>query len=115
MKEKNRKEVQVLVKNLDIDTPDNIVISYLNYFGRVVRPEVIHCKYSEGPFKGLMNGNRKYFVDFRGRINMGSFHLIEGSRVQVSYSGQQRTCARCHETASICVGSGIASACEEKG
>ena len=33
---KNKKEVDVLIRGLDIDTPDGAVIEYLSYFGKVV-------------------------------------------------------------------------------
>ena len=46
---------------------------------------------------------------------MGSFHLIDGAKVTIFYPGLRKTCGRCHETAALCVGGGIAKVCHEKG
>ena len=44
---------------------------------------------------------------------MGTFHIIDGSRVKVFYRGNIKTCARCHQAASDCPGQAIARDCEE--
>ena len=112
---KNKKEVEVLVRGLDIDTPDGAVIQYFSHFGTMVRHEVVHVKYEKGPFSGLKNGDRKYLMDFSEGQNMGSYHLIDGAFTTVSYFGQRRTCGRCQGTASTCPGEGTAKVCEERG
>ena len=77
---------------------------------------MIYSKYSEGPFKGKFNGDRKYQVEFSGNIRgMGSYHFLDGERVRVFYSGNDKTCGRCHKTSGGCLGSGIAKECEDKG
>ena len=43
---------------------------------------------------------------------MGSFHLLDGAKVRVTYQGQRRTCGRCHKTSFDCPGKGLARACE---
>ena len=42
---------------------------------------------------------------------MGSYHIIDGEKVSVKYRGQDRTCARCHKTESVCPGKAIARDC----
>ena len=69
----------------------------------------------EGPFTGLKNGDRKYMIDFSGGKNLGTYHLIDGTKVHISYHGQRRTCARCQRTAATCPGDGIARKCEDNG
>ena len=49
--------------------------------------------------KGIKNGDRKYLVDFTGGINLGSYHIVDGARVTISYSGQFKKCGRCQKTA----------------
>ena len=112
-----RREVTVSIKGLLTNTPDSHVIDYLNKHGVVANNSVIYEKDTEGLMKGKMNGIRKYLVDFTkgNRLNMGSFHIINGNRVTVRYPGQKKTCARCHKTASQCLGGGLASKCEEEG
>ena len=46
---------------------------------------------------------------------LGTYHFIDGANVHISYKGQRRTCARCHEIPSKCLGGGLAKDCEEKG
>ena len=68
--------------------------------------KVIYEIDKEGPFTGLYNGDRRYLVDFSTGRNMGSYHLIDGVKIRVSYSGQRRTCGRCHKTSDECPGKG---------
>ena len=68
-----------------------------------------------GPFAGLKNGDRKYMMDFSGGRNLGTYHLIDGAKVHISYPGQHRTCARCQRTPGTCPGAGIARNCEQNG
>ena len=110
-----KKEVTVTVTGLMFNTPDSFVMEYLGKFGNVVSKEVIYDKYKDGPFKGKFNGDRKYSVDFSSRDRaMGSFHIVDGSRVKVFYPGNKKTCARCHNTSDVCPGEGIAKQCELK-
>ena len=112
IKPADKKEVTVVVKNLGFNTPDSLVIEYLNKHGNVVSDKVIYEKELEGPFKGLYNGNRKYLVDFSNGINIGSYHLLDGAKIFISYPGQLRTCARCHQIGRRCPGGGFAQDCE---
>ena len=89
-------------------------MEYLSFFGKIVRKEVIYCKHTEGLFRGKNNGDRKYLVDFSDGRDMGSYHVLDGAHVTVSYLGQRNTCGRCHGTASTCPGGGIAQLCEER-
>ena len=95
-----RKDVTVSITGLDFNTPDNFIIEYLNRFGTVLDNRVIYSTYSEGPFKGKYTGERKYQADFsNSKRSMGTFHIIDGSRVKVFYRGNIKTCARCHQAA----------------
>ena len=42
---------------------------------------------------------------------MGSFHIIDGEKVSVRYSGQEWTCARCHQYKRDCPGAAVAKEC----
>ena len=110
----NRKDVTVSVCGLDFNTPDTFVIDYLNKFGRVITNNVSYVKSKEeGPFKGKYTGERRFQVDFSGSSrSMGTYHVIDGSRVRIFYRGNQKTCARCHKISSKCPGSGVARDCE---
>ena len=109
---KNKKEVNVLVSGLDIDTPDGAVLEYLSFFGKVVKKEVIYCKHVNGFFKGKNNGDRRYLLDFSEGRDMGSYHIIDGANTT---AGQSKTCRRCHGNSSVCPGGEIARQCEERG
>ena len=88
-----KSEVTVTVTGLDVNTPDTLVLKYLGKFGKVKISSVIYCEYSEGPFKGKKNGDRRYQIDFSGtRKHMGTFHLIDNSKVRVFYRGNMKTC-----------------------
>lgn len=68
-----------------------------------------------GPMKGIRNGDRKYLMDMSNmKKTLGSFHIFDGSRVSIMYSGQRRTCGRCHQTSRDCPGGGLAKNCYEK-
>ena len=60
-----RSDVTMSVIGLDFNTPDTLMMDYINKFGGVIiSRSVIYSKYSEGPFKGKYTGERKYQVDF---------------------------------------------------
>ena len=46
---------------------------------------------------------------------MGTYHLINNVKVRVVYPGNTRTCGRCHQAPTSCLGGGIARVCGEKG
>ena len=109
-----KKEVTVTVTGLDFNTPDTFVMEYLGKFGNVINRSVIYDRYKEGAFRGKYNGDRKYQVDFtKSKISMGTFHIIDGSRIRVYYPGNKKTCGRCHMTAENCKGDAVAKSCEE--
>ena len=110
-----RKDVTVTVCGLDFNTPDTFVFQYLSKFGRVANQKVIYSKYTEGPFRGKYNGDRKYNVDFSGDSSqpMGTYHIIDGTKTRIFYRGNIKTCGRCHRFAYNCPGEGIARVCEE--
>ena len=91
------------------------MLTYLNKFAKCVTNKVIHGVFTEGPLRGLKNGDRSYKVEIKPNENIGTYHLIDGQKVTVRYPGQQQTCARCHETAKNCKGDAIARKCETKG
>ena len=115
IKPMDNKEVVVRVKGININTPDTLLFSYLSHFGKLVSQKVIYDTDKEGPLKGLKNGDRKYKMDFSNGINMGTFHLIDGASIMISYSGQRKTCGRCHRDARTCIGGGWARSCESQG
>ena len=91
------------------------MIAYLAKFGKVITTKVIHCTYSEGPLKGLKNGDRSYKVELKANENIGSYHVLYGSKITLRYRGQRQTCARCFETSQNCPGGGVAKKCEAAG
>ena len=93
-----RKDVTVTISGLDFNTPDTFVFEYLNKFGRLVNQKVIYSKYTEGPFVGKYNGDRKYNVDFSDSNEpMGTYHIIDGAKTRVFYRGNIKTCGRCRK------------------
>ena len=112
VKPMDRKEVEVKISGLNLNTPDSLVVEYINKHGLVVNTKVIYDTDKEGPLKGLKNGDRRYLVDFTHGRNMGSYHILDGVNIRVNYSGQRKTCGRCHNTGATCPGGGIARVCE---
>ena len=109
-------DVTVKVDGLDFNTPDNFIIDYLNKFGSVKSNTVVYSKYDTGPFRGKFNGERRYQVDFgKASRQMGTFYLIDGSKVRIFYRGNKKTCGCCHRLADNCPGKAVAKVCGESG
>ena len=112
-----RKDVTVTVSGLDFNTPDTLVQEYITKFGgKLVSNNVIYARHGEGPFKGKLNGDRKYQVDLTAATStMGTYHYLDGERVRVYYRGNTKTCGRCHMGPQQCKGGGIARECQAEG
>ena len=105
-----RKDVTVTVSGLDFNTPDSLVQDYIE------NRNVIYVRYEDGPFRGKVNGDRKYQVDFtEASLTMGTYHYLDGERVRVYYRGNTKTCGRCHQGPGLCPGGGIARECQDMG
>ena len=115
IKPMDNKEVIVTIKGININTPDTLVFSYLSHFGKLVSQKVLYDTEKDGPLEGLKNGDRKFKMDFSGGRDMGTFHLVDGANVIVSYAGQRKTCGRCHGDSRSCPGGGWARSCDQKG
>ena len=83
----SRKDVEVTIAGLGFNTPDSLVQEYITKFGgKLVTNDVIYEKVGSGPFKGKLNGVRKYHVDFtEQKLNMGTFHILDGKKVKVYF------------------------------
>ena len=112
-----RRDVLVTVAGVDYNTPDSLIQEYLEKFGgKLMNQNVIYGKYTEGPFIGKINNERKYEVDFSdAKTKMGTFHFIDGARVRIFYKGNMKTCGRCHQGQADCPGGGISKECDKNG
>ena len=112
-----RRDVVVTVCGLDFNTPDTLVMGYIEKFGgKLVNQEVIYGKHGDGPLQGGFNGDRKYNVEFSDSArSMGTYHFLDGARVRIFYRGNKKTCGRCHEESGSCPGEGYAKDCQVKG
>ena len=90
-------------------------MKYLEKFAKAVTRKVVYGVYAEGPLRGFKNGDRSYKMEIKPGVNLGSYHAIDGQKVNLKYPGQLQTCARCHRTAQECRGKGVAKRCEAKG
>ena len=115
VKPAGKREVVVTLKGLHPNTSDNTVLDYLSKFARIVTRKVVYGVFTEGPLKGMRNGDRNFKMEIKPNSNLGSFHVLDGHRVTLKYPGQQQTCARCFQTAQYCRGKGIARRCEAEG
>ena len=109
-----KKEQAVTISGLHPNTKDQAVVKYLSSHGKVSKTDrVIHHVYpgvaGSSLCAGKLNGNRTYMVEVTKP--MGSYHIIDGEKVSVKYRGQDKTCARCHRTESICPGKAMARDC----
>ena len=71
--------------------------------------------YSDGPLKGIGNGDRMFKLELRPNSYLGTYHLIDGQKITARYPGQQPTCARCFGSPQSCPGRGMAKRCEQEG
>ena len=112
-----RKDVEVSIAGLGFNTPDSLIQDYITKFGgRLVTNDVIYGKFGTGLFKGKLNGVRKYQVDFtEAKLEMGTFHILDGSKVKIFYRGNRATCGWCHADGSKCPGGARAKDCKESG
>ena len=115
VKPAGKREVTVNVKGEHPNTKDEVVMHYLECFGKLVTRKVVYGVYHEGPLKGLKNGDRSYRIEIKPGTNLGSYHVLDGQRVTLRYPGQSQTCARCLKTSIDCKGRGIARKCEAEG
>ena len=92
VKPAGKREVVVNVKGIHPNTLDSTVLDYLCKFGRVVTTKVVHGVFSDGPLKGMKNGDRAYKVEVKPGENIGSYHIIDCQKVSIRYAGQQPTC-----------------------
>ena len=110
-----RREVVLLIKGLHPNTLDETVIRYLRCMGKVEKAKVILDTYREGPLVGIQNGDRRYTVEFRPDILVGTVHIIDGQKVNLSYPGQKRSCFWCLKGNYECPGKGVARDCKAAG
>ena len=103
------------IRGIHPNTRDDGVMDYLSKFAKVISRKVVHGVFGEGPLKGLRNGDRSYKIEVSPKVNIGTYHVIDGQRVTLRYPGQQQTCARCFQTAQDCPGRGMARKCEAAG
>ena len=115
VKSAGKREVVVNAKGIHPNTKENVVIKYLEKFGKVFINKVVYGLFAEGPLKGFRNGDRSYKMEIRPGKNLGSYHAIDGQKVTLKYPGQQQTCARCYQTPRNCKGKGVARRCEQEG
>ena len=109
-----KKEQCVTISGLHPNTKDQAVVKYLSAHGKVSTTDrIIHHVYpgaaGSSLCAGKLNGNRSYMVEVSKP--MGSYHIIDGEKVSVKYRGQDKTCARCHKTESVCTGKAMARDC----
>ena len=115
IKPASKRDVIVTVQGLHPNTRDDGVVDYLNKFGKVLTTKVVYPVYGEGPLKGFKNGDQQYKVELKPNSILGTYHVLDGQRVTVRYSGQRQTCARCFGSGNTCPGRGTARKREQEG
>ena len=110
IKQAGAQEITMVVLGLDFGVDDKVMFKYVESFrGQMVSNNVIYGKDKQGPFKGLLNGERKYLVNMDDVVcGMGTYHYLGDSKVKILYKGNSRTCGRCHEEPQRCPGKGLA-------
>ena len=108
-----RREVTLLITGLPFNTPDAQVKHYVESFeAKINGSEPTYGVHKEGPWRGQYNGERRYKAVFTNQIvPMGSFHLLNNSKIRVVYPDNTRTFGRCHQPPTSCPGGGIARVC----
>ena len=99
-----KRDVVVTVRGLHPNTKDEGVKNYLSKFGKITSNRVVHCTFSEGPLKGLKNGDRSYQLEIKPGTNIPSYQVLYGQTVTLRYGGQKKTCGRCFKLANMRMG-----------
>ena len=115
VKPAGKRDIVVTLKGVHPNTRDDGVIDYLAKFGHITSTKVVRPVFSDGPLKGIGNGDRMYKLELSPNSYLGTYHVIDGQRVTAKYPGQQQTCARCFGTPLTCPGNGVAKKCEQEG
>ena len=116
----HRQDTLVKISWLDLETPDDLVIHILSFFGKP-KSGIQYCTMREeegesDPAKlmnKIPNGERQVWMEIK--TSLPSYAVIDGRRVKIWYPGMKRTCARCNMDGEHCPGEANARLCEEKG
>ena len=116
----HREDTLVKISWLDLETPDELVLHILSFFGNP-KSGVQYCtiKEEEGEselaklLNDIPNGDRQVWMELD--TSLPSYAVIDGRRVKIWHTGQRRTCARCNQDAHTCPGGANARDCEENG
>ena len=116
----HRKETLVTLSWMDIETPDDLLVHVLNYFGNVksnVKWTTIKEEEGESEIAKLLNniqnGERQVWLEVTKPLP--SYAMIDRRKVKIYHPGQRRTCARCQKVADLCKGNSNARLCEDNG
>ena len=116
----HRKDILVKVSWLDLETPDELLLHVLSFFGNP-KSGVQYCtmKEEEGEselanlLNKIPNGERQVWMEIS--TSLPSYAVIDGRRVKIWHLGQKRTCARCNMDVDSCPGKANARHCEDNG
>ena len=116
----HREDTLVKISWLDLETPDELLLHILSFFGNP-KSGVQYCtmKEEEGEselaklLNDIPNGDRQVWMELD--TSLPSYAVIDGRRVKIWHPGQRRTCARCNQDAHTCPGGANARDCEENG
>ena len=78
VKSAGRRDVVVTIKGLHPSTLDDVVFNYLEKFGKIVTRRVVYGVFSDGPLRGLKNGDRSFKLELPPGSNIGSYHVLYG-------------------------------------
>ena len=107
-------ECSLVIMGLPFDSPDTIVQEMVeNHGGKMVSLHSTMETIRDGPWRGQFNGTRRYRVEMGSQVlPIGSYYLLDDTRVKMQYQGNTSTCARCQQFPADCPGAGRARDCE---
>ena len=116
----HRQDTLVKMSWLDLETPDELVMHILSFFGKP-KSNIKYCTMKEEDgdselaklLNNIPNGERQIWMELN--TSLPSYAVIDGRRVKIWHTGQKRTCARCNQEAVKCPGNANARECEENG
>ena len=116
----HRQDTLVKISWLDLETPDELVMHILSFFGKP-KSNVQYCTMKEEDgeselaklLNNIPNGERQVWMELN--TSLPSYAVIDGRRVKIWHTGQKRTCARCNQEAVNCPGNANARDCEQNG
>ena len=107
IKKVGTQEVNLFVLGLDFSLNKKVIYGYLERFGgKFMTRNMIWNRDKQGPFKGLLNSERKYMFDISDvGCDMWTYHYLGSNKLKILYKENSKTFGKYHRDQKACPGS----------